>query len=169
MTPPERNENKSRLMDNSYHLYIFWRKGRFSVQKRARARSYILWGLTLKCHEKDGKIVQRARKGGHHLSSPWGPFLSSTASALANQDGNSVSNPCVWNNNCREQKLTGGSMKRASSFGGIFCKGGLSIDHQGIPLNILIFYKCVCIYFSLVDGLFVAVLKDFSCCRVQAQ
>lgn len=70
MTPPERNENKSRLMDNSYHLYIFWRKGRFSVQKRARARSYILWGLTLKCHEKDGKIVQRARKGGHHLSSP---------------------------------------------------------------------------------------------------
>lgn len=74
MTPPERNENKSRLMDNSYHLYIFWRKGRFSVQKRARARSYILRGLTLKCHEKDGKIVQRARKGGHHLSSPEAPF-----------------------------------------------------------------------------------------------
>lgn len=62
MTPPERNENKAGLWTTRTTLHIL-RKGRFSVQKRARARSYILWGLTLKCHEKDGKIVQRARKG----------------------------------------------------------------------------------------------------------
>ena len=119
-------------MDNSYHLYIFWRKGRFSVQKRARARSYALRGLTLKCHEKDAKKVQRARKGGQHMSSPWGPFLSSTVSALVNQDGNSVSSPCVWNHNWREQKLIGSSMKRASSFGGLFCRGGPFIEKSQV-------------------------------------